>query len=76
MAFNPLKLTKLLSAKKQFESRHPRVVAFIERDLLTEIPEGTVLEMTIKKPGQPPATTNMKVCMEDKALLEELKALK
>jgi len=39
------------------------------------IPEGTVLEITITKPGQEPVSTNMKVLASDLALAEELKLL-
>ena len=39
------------------------------------IPDGTILEMTVRRPGEEPVTTNMRVTPEDLELLKELKNL-
>ncbi|MBQ1311199.1 MAG: hypothetical protein IIY55_05050 [Blautia sp.] len=70
MAMNPL---KLLSAKKQFEKRHARVAAFIEKELMVPLPEGTILELSVTRPGEAPVTTNMKITEEDLQFLKDLK---
>ncbi len=76
MAINPLKLLKLKEYKEGFETRHPRVVAFIERQLISgELPAGTILEVSITRPDQDKVTTNMKVAPEDVEVIRELKNL-
>ena len=37
--------------------------------------EGTVIEMTVTRPGEKPLTANLKVQQSDLELLEELKGL-
>ena len=76
MAISPVTILKLMNEKKQFEKRHPRVVSFVNQHLLSPLPEGTVLEISITRPGSAPVTTNMKITAEDQALFEELKELK
>ena len=70
---NPMQIMKMMNMKKEFEGRHPRVLSFIKNELLTEIPEGTVIEMTVTKPGQAPVTGNMRVTAEDLEMIRELK---
>ena len=36
------------------------------------LPEGTVLELTVTKPGEEPVTTNMRITAEDLELIQEL----
>ena len=38
----------------------------------TGITEGTIIEITVTKPGEEPITTNMKVQQSDLELLQEL----
>ena len=63
---NPAVLMKLMSAKAQFEQSHPKVISF---------EEGTILELTVTRPGEEPVTTNLKVKDSDLALMESLKDL-
>ena len=70
---NPAMMMKAFKAKKEFEDRHPRVLSFIQNEIMTGIEEGTVLEMTVTKPGRPGVTANMRITAEDLAWLEELK---
>lgn len=73
---NPASIMKLMSMKNGFENRHPRVVSFVNHELLGQIPEGTVLEVSITRPGEKTVTANMKVTAEDLEMLEELRQLK
>ena len=75
MAMNPAMIIKLMNAKRQFEQRHPRVLSFVENELMTDIPEGTILEVTVTKPGRPGVTTNMRVMAEDLQLLKDLQEM-
>ena len=76
MAINPAMLLRLMNVRKEFEGRHPRVVSFFNHELFSSMEEGTVLEMTVTRPGRNPVTTNMKITAEDLAMFEELKNLK
>lgn len=71
---NPAMLMKLMSAKNTFEKNHPKFVAFIKQVVLGGgLTEGTVLEVTMTRPGEEPITANLKVTQSDLELFEELK---
>ncbi len=63
----------LLGIMNRLESAHPKAAAFVRNELMTGLPEGTVIEMTVTKPGQTPKTTNIKVTQDDLAALNEMK---
>ena len=66
---------KFLSAKKQFEDNHPKFEAFVRTVLSRPLEEGTVLEVTVTRPGEKPMTGNIKLLQSDLELLAELKEL-
>lgn len=70
---NPASLMKLMKAKNQFGANHPKFMSFAKNVLGTGISEGTVVEITITKPGEAPVTTNLKVTQSDLDLFNELK---
>lgn len=73
---NPASMMKLLNVKNKFESNHPKFVAFINAVFLHGgLPEGTVIEMRVIRPGEEPIEANMKVLASDLELVEELKNL-
>lgn len=63
----------MLGILKRLESAHPKAAAFVRNELMTGLPEGTILEMTVTKPGAKPKTTNIKITPDDLAVLNELK---
>lgn len=67
---NPLAILKI---KNQLEGAHPKAASFVKNVLLTGIPEGTIIEITVTKPGEEAHTTNLKVRQEDLDALRELK---
>lgn len=73
---NPASILKFLSAKKRFEDNHPKFEAFVRTVLSRPLEEGTVLEVTVTRPGEKPVTGNIKLLQSDLELLEELKELK
>lgn len=77
MNMNPGMIMKLINAKNTFTHNHPKVEAFVRSVLLGSggIPEDSIIEITIKKPGEEPVSTNMKVLKSDLELFEELKNL-
>ena len=70
---NPASIMKLMSAKSQFERKHPKFVAFVKSVFSKPLEEGTILEITVTRPGAEPVTANIKVQQSDLDLLEELK---
>lgn len=72
---NPASILKFLSAKKQFEDNHPKFEAFVRTVLSRPLEEGTVLEVTVTRPGEKPMTRNIKLLQSDLELLAELKEL-
>lgn len=72
---NPASIVKLMSAKAQFERNHPKFMAFVKTVFSKSIEEGTVMEITVTRPGEEPVTANIKVQQSDLELLAELKEL-
>lgn len=72
---NPTSILKLMSAKAQFEHSHPKFMAFIKKVMSRPIEEGTVVEITLTRPGEEPLTANIKVQRSDLDLLAELRGL-
>lgn len=72
---NPMALMKLMQMKNKFSADHPKFVAFLKMLISRPIEEGTVLEVTIIRPGEAPITANMKVNRSDLEMFEELKHL-
>lgn len=73
---NPAMLMKLMSAKNTFVNTHPKFAAFIQQVVLGGgLTEGTVLEVTLTRPGEAPISANLRVQQSDLELFEELKNL-
>lgn len=74
---NPAMLMKLMSAKNKFTQNHPKFEAFVKAVFMSNngITEGTVIEITVTKPGEAPISTNLRVQQSDLELVEELKNL-
>ncbi|MBQ9607052.1 MAG: hypothetical protein IJV16_07735 [Lachnospiraceae bacterium] len=58
---------------KRLETAHPKAASFVRNELMTGLPEGTIIEMTVTKPGSEPKTTNIRITQDDLAALNELK---
>lgn len=76
MGLNPLQLMKLFGMNKKFQKNHPKVSAFFRTHFAGGLTEGTVLEISVTKPGEETVSTNMRIRKEDLELLEELKKMK
>ena len=73
---NPNSIMKIMNAQSRFTENHPKFAAFFQAVFSFGITEGTVIEITVKKPGEDAVTTNMKVQQSDLELLNELRSLK
>ena len=72
---NPATMMKIMSAKNKFTENHPKFVAFLNKIFTMGVTEGTVIEITVTRPGEEPITTNMKVLQSDLDLMNELQQL-
>lgn len=72
---NPSSIMKIMGAKNKFEQNHPKFASFLNYLFSTGVTEGTVLEITVTKPGEEPVTSNMKITRSDLDLLEEIKKM-
>jgi hypothetical protein len=69
---NPASIMKIMNAKNRFQENHPKFVAFCNAIFSKGIEEGTVIELTVTRPGQEAMTTNIKVQESDLELLDEM----
>ena len=72
---NPAAIMKIMNAKNKFTTNHPKFVAFLNAVFSRGVTEGTVIEITLTRPGEEPMTTNLKVQQSDLDLLQELQEL-
>ena len=72
---NPASIIKIKNAKNKFAQNHPKVIKFFNAIYEKGIEEGTVMEITVKKPGQKAMTANFKVQQSDLELLQEQQQL-
>ncbi len=72
---NPATMMKIMNAKNKFTSNHPKFVAFLNAMFAGGIEEGTIIEITVTKPGCEAVTSNIKVRQDDLELIDSLKEL-
>ena len=72
---NPSALFRLQGAFQKFQAAHPKVVSYFSSVFGNGIPEGSVIELTVTKPGEEPVTTNMRVTQDDLDLMQTLKEM-
>ena len=73
MAMNPAAMMKIMGAMNTFKANHPKFFAFLGYVFNGGMPEGTVIEITVTKPGQEPITSNMKITQSDLELFDSMK---
>ena len=73
---NPGNMMKLIAALGTFRNNHPKFVSFAEHFLRTGIPEDSVIEVTITRPGEESVTSNLKVSSSDLELFASLKEMR
>lgn len=69
---NPADMMKIMSAKNKFDANHPKFSAFLRAVFSRPIEEGTIIEITVTRPGEEAITTNLKVQQSDLELVQEL----
>lgn len=69
---NPAKLVKLIGVKSKLSASHPDFAAHIKGILAGGFEEGTVIEVTLTKPGQEPVVGSMKVATDDMDMMNTI----
>ena len=72
---NPQNMVRFMGAINGFRSAHPKFAGFISHFMKTGMPEGTIIEVTVTRPGEDAVTTNMQVQQSDIELFESLKGM-
>lgn len=72
---NPQTVMRLMAALGTFRSNHPKFASFAQTMLKRGINEGTVIEITVTRPGEESVTSNMKVTESDLELFRSLKEM-
>ncbi len=72
---NPQSMMQFMSALNTFRTNHPKFAGFMGMVMKSGIPEGSVIEITVTKPGEEPVTTNMKVQQSDIEFMQALKSM-
>lgn len=72
---NPASMIKIMNMKNEFNRRHPKFAAFVKAVFAKGVQEGSIIEITVKDPGEEEMTANIKVQSGDLELLQEIKEL-
>lgn len=73
---NPAAILKIMNAKGKLEKNHPKFMAFLQMVFSRPMEEGTIIEITLTRPGEEPIRANLKVLQEDIELLQDLKDIR
>lgn len=63
--FNPMKVMKLLNERKEFANAHPDFYRYVKDVFGSEIPEGTEIEICVKKTGKETENVKLEVSKTD-----------
>ena len=63
----------LLKYKSKLEANHPKVAEFVKRVIMPGLPEGTIVEVSITKPGEETKTSNIRVTKDDIDMFDEVR---
>ena len=70
---NPMELMQFSRDLDDFQANHQKVAKFLQIEFCKGLPEGTVLELKIQRPGEEEKVTNLRVKPEDKGLANRFK---
>ena len=70
---NPFTLFKY---KSKLEANHPKAAEFVKRVIMPGLPEGTIVEVSVTKPGEDTKTSNIRVTKDDIDMFDEVRKSK
>ena len=63
----------LLKYKSKLEANHPQAAEFVKKVIMSGLPEGTIVEVSVTKPGEETKTSNIKVTRDDIDMFDEVR---
>ncbi len=66
----------ILKYKGKLEANHPKAAEFVKKVIMTGLPEGTLVEVSITKPGETTKTSNLVVTKDDLDMVDEVRKSK
>ena len=67
---NPFTLFKY---KSKLEANHPKAAGFVKKVIMSGLPEGTIVEVSVTKPGEETKTSNIRVTKDDIDMFDEVR---
>jgi len=70
---NPMEMMQFAKDIESFKQNHPKVAKFLAIEFSKGLPEGSILELKIIRPGEEERISNMRVLPEDRNLANRFK---
>ena len=70
---NPIEMMQIAKDIENFKQNHPKVANFLAIEVSKGLPEGSILELKISRPGEEDRVSNMRVLPEDRSLANRFK---
>ena len=67
---NPMELMQFSRDLDDFQANHPKVAKFLQIEFGKGLPEGTILELKIQRPGEEEKVGNLRVLAEDESFVQ------
>ena len=72
---NPMTIMKMFNERHQFIKNHPEVYPFLKEMFGSEMNEGTIIKISVEKPGEEEKSVSMKVQESEKALFRAVQEM-
>ena len=70
---NPMEMMQFAKDIESFKQNHPKVAKFLAIEFSKGLPEGSILELKIIRPGEEERISNMRVLPKDRSLANRFK---
>ena len=69
---NPMERMQFAKELENFKKNHPKVAKFLALEFGKGLPEGSILELKITRPGEEEKVSNMRILPDDQNFLKRL----
>lgn len=69
---NPMEMMQFAKDLENFKKNHPKVAKFLALEFGKGLPEGSILELKITRPGEEEKVSNMRILSDDQKFLKKL----
>lgn len=69
---NPMEMMQFAKELENFKKNHPKVAKFLALEFGKGLPEGSILELKITRPGEEEKVSNMRILPDDQNFLKRL----